>query len=280
LEVRSSYLNFRISLVDVDLLKPHEDVIESIVKTIADDMLSEGLVRDPLIVDQEEYVILDGMHRFSSLKQLNCRFAPCCLLNYDSDRISVDSWVRLFNVQEPESLAQKLLMENHLNFSQDKVKDQNKPNPRTIILTANGIEFSLTDNMDPIEQSRAAVRLEKQATTRGYAVDYESKAEALKQMDSGKTNFVIWLPIFTKQQIRSFGLAGTLLPHKVTRHVIPSRPLLINIPLDLLRNPTLSTTDADRKVGEILSERHIERKPPGSIVDGRRYEEELLVFSS
>jgi hypothetical protein len=47
----------------------------------------------------------------------------------------------------------------------------------------------------------------------------------------------------------------------------------------MLTDPSISREEADRKLGELLAKRHVERRPPGSIVNGRRYEEELLIFT-
>ncbi len=116
-------------------------------------------------------------------------------------------------------------------------------------------------------------------TAKGHNVEYLSEIVAMERLKSGSGNFVICLPIFTKQQIREFGLQNRLLPHKVTRHVIPSRPMRIDVPLELLKRPRVPLEEANREFGEMLAARHVERKVPGSIVDGRQYQEELLVFS-
>ena len=60
---------------------------------------------------------------------------------------------------------------------------------------------------------------------------------------------------------------------------MPSRPLKVDVPLKMLTDPTVSREEADRKLGELLTKRQVELKPPGSIIDGRRYEEELLIFT-
>ena len=279
LEISSSNLTFHISLVDIDALKPHEEVIDSLVKSLADGMRNRGLVRDPLIVDQDKYVILDGMHRHSSLKSLGCRFAPCCLVDYDNPLIKVGSWFRLFTVKDAESLAEGLLKENDLNYTEEKigaVKLNSECN--SIILTKNGTQYTLRDS-DPIELTRTAVALEKAVVTQGYHVDYLPENVALENLKLGRINFVIAVPVFTKRQIREFGISGLLLPHKTTRHVMPSRPLRIDIPLDMLRKPHISQVQADVELRNLLSTRRVETKPPGSVVDGRRYEEELLVFT-
>jgi len=268
-------------MVDLDELKPHEEVIDPVVGSLANDVLKDGKLRDPLVVDQEDYVILDGMHRFNSLKLLKCRFVPCCLVNYDSPQIKVGAWFRLFSVDKAETVAERLLKDAGLNYSRRNV-DLASMNytPQTIILTRDRAEFSLPDSIDPIQRARTAVSLERTMVTKGYPVTYLSETMALQELRSNGLNFIISVPIFTKQQIREFGITGHLLPHKVTRHVMPSRPLGIDVPLQMLTNPAISREEADRKLGELLAQRHVERKPPGSVVDGRRYEEELLIFTS
>lgn len=281
MEISSSNLSFRISMANLDELKPHEEVIDPAVGLLANEVLSEGELRDPLIVDQEDYVILDGMHRFNSLKLLKCRFVPCCVVDYDIPIIKVGAWFRLFKVDEAETAAERLLKDSGVHYTRhnfDVAKVDN--NAHTIIVTGNRAEFSLPDSMDPFQRARTAVTLEKTMVKKGYPVTYLPETTALQKLQSQELNFIISVPIFSKEQIREFGITGHLLPHKVTRHVMPSRPLRIDVPLKMLTDPSISREEADRKLGELLAERHIQRLPPGSIVDGRRYEEELLIFSS
>lgn len=96
-------------MVEIEELKPHEEVIEALVAKLAEEMRQDEIVRDPLIVDQYDHVVPDGMHRFSALKRLECRFAPRCLLDYMSPQITVGSWFRVFTVGEPQSVAQEAL---------------------------------------------------------------------------------------------------------------------------------------------------------------------------
>lgn len=268
-------------MVNIEELKPHEEVIDPIVGSLANEILNERLLRDPLVVDQEHYVILDGMHRFNSLRLLKCRFVPCCLVDYDSPQIKVGSWFRLFNVDQPETLAEQSLREIQLPYSKRNVDISTaRYNFETIALARTGIECYLPEPMDPIERARTAVDLERAMVRKGHAVIYLSEIVAFQELKSGEVNLIVSVPIFTKQQIREFGLTRRLLPHKVTRHVMPSRPLGINVPLELLTDPTISREEADQKLGQLLAQRQVEKKPPGSVVDGRRYQEELLIFSA
>ena len=267
-------------MVEVDELKPHEEIIPSIVRQLADEVMREEKLRDPLIVDREYHIILDGMHRFNSLKQLRCRFVPCCLVNYDSPLIKVGSWFRLFKVENEEAISEELLREAKVNYSKQHVDPKNlNYTGQTVIMTRLGYEFLLPEPMDLIQRSRTAVVLEKAMVRKGPPVKYLSEIVAMQELkNSSDSNLVISLPIFTKQQIRDFGLTGRLLPHKVTRHVIPSRPLEIDVPLQMLTDRDISIEEANRKLGNLLASKRINRKPAGSVVEGRRYEEELLIF--
>jgi ParB-like chromosome segregation protein Spo0J len=281
LEIGSSNLKFHISLVEIDYLKPHEEVIDTLVKSLANTIRSQGIVRDPIMVDQKEHVILDGMHRYGSLKLLKCRFAPCCLVDYDNPQIKVDSWFRLFATKQTESLVRNLLKENKTPYVEQRTPIANaRLDSRTVIFTKDGNSYRLEQSSDPIELTKSAVRLERALSARGYHVDYLSENVAFQRLKSGKVDLVIAIPVFTKEQIREFGLQRLLLPHKVTRHVMPSRPLRLNVPLRMLMQQNISQVDADQELRALLSSRKIERKPPGSVVDGRRYEEELLVFTA
>jgi hypothetical protein len=279
LEISSSSLTLQLSLLGIDELKPHEEIVETSVKSLANEIMAQGKVHDPLMVDQDSRIILDGMHRFNSLKTLKCRFAPCCLLDYDNEKIKVGSWFRLFVVNEPNKVAEGLLKTHTLTYSKRQTALENVGNnPQTIVLTGDGTAFSLSD-AGPVQCARMGVLFEREMIKRGHTVEYLSEIMAIQKLKSGEVTFVISLPIFTKQQIRECGMQGNLLPHKVTRHVIPSRPLRIDVPLSLLRDPDISLSKANLRLNEILTRRRMTMRPPGSVVEGRRYEEELLVFS-
>ena len=280
MEISSSSLKLRLALVELEELKPHEEVVETVAAQLAEDIRKDGIVRDPLIVDEDKFVILDGMHRFNSLKRLGCRFAPCCLLDYMSPQVTVGSWFRVFKVEDASSLAQGILSSMKLDFNVKKGEvTASSLEPGTIILAKEGTEFSLRGSTSILEHCRAAVSIEKQMVKSGLKVTYLSESLAMQWLMSGRANYLIALPAFTKEMIQRFGLEGVLLPHKVTRHVIPSRPMEIGVPLSLLTDRNIPLQEANEKLEELLERRKIERLPPGSVIDGRHYDEELIVFS-
>jgi ParB-like chromosome segregation protein Spo0J len=76
----------------VRLLKPHEDVVEGRVRELADQILLDGFIRYPILVDSKTLVVLDGHHRLVAAKLLGLRFIPAILVDYDGDCVSVSSW--------------------------------------------------------------------------------------------------------------------------------------------------------------------------------------------
>jgi len=267
-------------MMEIEELKPHEEVIAEVVEKLARDINRDQIVKDPLIVDQDEHVILDGMHRFNALKRLNCRFAPSCLLDYMSPQVSVGSWFRVFQMERAKTVAEKALVDMNVDYLLKRInRDEENFDPDVIVLTSDKSCFSLRSSMPQLDHCRLAVSIERRLVGDGHQVTYLSEELAVHKVRSNLANLVIILPRFTKDEIRKFGAEGLLLPHKVTRHIIPSRPLDIDVPLSLLMDRKISRDEANDKLEELLAARKINRRPPGSVIDGRRYDEELLVFS-
>lgn len=52
-----------LSLVDIDKLHIHEEVIPTLVDHLAESIVKDGVLRHPVMVDRNSLVVLDGMHR-------------------------------------------------------------------------------------------------------------------------------------------------------------------------------------------------------------------------
>ena len=56
---------------------------------LLNELKSDGFLRKPIAVDLNTLVILDGHHRFNSLKQLGCDIIPTYLFDYSMPEIVV-----------------------------------------------------------------------------------------------------------------------------------------------------------------------------------------------
>jgi L-serine kinase (ADP) len=81
-----------ITLVRIDALRQHEQVLNKHMMRIQRDLVRDDMIKDPIIVDQRTMVILDGHHRYNALKRMGYKYVPVYLVDYSSDRIAVVAW--------------------------------------------------------------------------------------------------------------------------------------------------------------------------------------------
>lgn len=82
----------RFELVDVELLRCHEEIQPDLLEQVMDEIRADGYVKRPVIVADKVFVILDGHHRFAALEALGCRRIPCYVIDYFSDAIDLQLW--------------------------------------------------------------------------------------------------------------------------------------------------------------------------------------------
>jgi uncharacterized protein (DUF1015 family) len=80
----------QIQNIEIRKLNPHEEVIEENVKNVLTSLKVEKRLKQPIIVDKETKVILDGHHRTKAFALLGLKEIPCKLVDYNSDEITVE----------------------------------------------------------------------------------------------------------------------------------------------------------------------------------------------
>ncbi len=84
---------WRITLLPLELLRPHEQVDKEYLECLKDVIVRDEVLIKPLIVDDKTFIILDGHHRYSILRDLCKKYAPVVLVDYDDDSlVKVSSW--------------------------------------------------------------------------------------------------------------------------------------------------------------------------------------------
>ena len=68
-------------LLQVDQLKPHEKGSSLYLELLRKEILKDGMLKYPIIVDEKTHVILDGMHRWLALKSLGYELIPVILID-------------------------------------------------------------------------------------------------------------------------------------------------------------------------------------------------------
>ncbi|HBL98633.1 TPA: hypothetical protein DDZ86_03250 [Candidatus Dependentiae bacterium] len=68
-----------VKIVDINQIKQHEQIRKGHLKEIKSQIEADGFINDPIIVDANTMIILDGHHRYNALKQLGLSFSPVFL---------------------------------------------------------------------------------------------------------------------------------------------------------------------------------------------------------
>jgi hypothetical protein len=78
--------------MDTDLLLSHEQFDSCYVTKLAEAISGSGIWTQPIIVEDDRYIVLDGHHRLESARRLSLSKVPCACVHYNSDIIEVLAW--------------------------------------------------------------------------------------------------------------------------------------------------------------------------------------------
>jgi hypothetical protein len=272
-------LKLEVKLEEIKKLYIHEEVIPSIVKWLSRE-INQGFCRDPVIVDKETLVVLDGMHRVAALQHLDCKLVPVCLVNYNNPSIRVESWFRTIeNGQKTGENVRKDLEKAGYNLKEIAENDlKRKLHEREIMI---GIVTSrkcyyVSKKIESIKEIYEYIKqIEKNLTSVGYSIGYKTESDALNKVKSGRALTAIIAPRITKSEVITTALSGETFAPKSTRHVIPVRPLFVNVPIEWLN---MDSKEANKLLLEHLSKKKLRHQQAEQTLD-RQYKEEFYVFS-
>jgi len=274
-------LELKIGLEEIGKVRIHEEIIPELLEKLASAIKSDGVAKHPVIVDSNTLVVLDGMHRVAALERLGCKYLPVCLVDYQSSGVKVGCWHRAIerraSVDELLAVIRALgiaLEESQLERAVRMLDARGAP----VVLRTRGRCYLAKGASGGIRESYALVkRIERALVERGFGVSYETEDDAAREVQSGKAIAALLTPRVTKDEVVEAALSGRVFAHKTTRHVITARPMNVDVPLDWLMGGE-SLEKINRMFIDHLSRRKVRRLPKGAMFEGRRYEEELLVF--
>jgi len=206
-------------LIDILRLRDHEKVDPFRFKELMKELIEDGFQRDPIIVDKESGVVLDGHHRRNILKTLGYSKIASYQVQYtEDDRIRVKTWYPI--VVDPKRRLMQTI-ENHGIGLTPNTKNNSKN-----LLVMKGKTFQL-----------AAGRREFMNALLGrIKFQYVSTNNlALRLVEEGRAAGALLFEPVTKEDVLKVALSNDPFPPKTTRHIIPNRPKDWFIPLKKLR---------------------------------------------
>ena len=266
-------------LVEVDLrpigsVLPHEETITDLSSRLSDQIRADGFQRDPIIVDRENHVVLDGMHRLRALKELGARHILCHLVDYSSPEIRLERWARSLKGVKRESLAEILKdsrIDRRVSLKEAIELVDGRSTP-VAVLTSGSCFVASSSFRSLAETFELVRRLDEASRAVGLKEDFIEE-ELIEEAIPNPGNVVILTPRVEKKEVIEAAKGGRPFPHKSTMHVIGIRAVGVNYPLSELQEEEPSQEVRASKLegarGSILD-------PPVTYF-GRRYWEKLLV---
>jgi len=74
-------------LIPIKKLKSHENINKNHLSEIIYKLRKERVLRNPIIVEKNHLVILDGHHRVNAFKKLGLKYIPASLISYNQVRV-------------------------------------------------------------------------------------------------------------------------------------------------------------------------------------------------
>jgi hypothetical protein len=276
-------LDLKLGLESLDKVHIHEEIIPELLDKLVDEIKSSGRVKDPVIVDSNTLVVLDGMHRVAALEKLGCRYLPACLVDYRNPSVRVGCWYRTIRgeVGAPKflNLFEQLGLGVEPSTSETASIALEGRQAIAALLTKDAC-YLLRGKSSGIRESYAWVeRVEHALREEGLRVDYENELDAVRRARSGEVAATLMVPGVRKDEIIEAALSGNVFAHKTTRHVLSVRPMRVDVPVGWLKGDR-PLEELDHTLTKHLSKRGVKRLPPGTIFEGRKYEEELWILNS
>ncbi len=255
--------------------------IPAALDRIKQEIHTEAVLRHPMIVDSRTLVVLDGMHRVAALRELGCRLAPVCLVDYQNPAIELHAWYRKF--VGGKSLSELIRVIKHkstyslnsASFSEVMRLVNTRAAFSAIASKTTCYAVRPSSSITANEIYNKISCIETLAKEVGFRISYSTEPDALDSFRN-QPNLILIVPSLTKQEVVDAALRGELFIQKATRHTVPARPLFLNVPLKWLFES--DSQEANSKMKKLLDGRQIVRQKSGAIIEGRRYEECAYVF--
>jgi len=285
--MRSETLELKLEIVPVSSLVPHEKVIPDAADELILEFSNWTNLQNPVIVD-ENNMVLDGHHRFFVFKSLHFKYMPICKIKYLSKSVQLRYWFRIIeritDLKEIRDIIENMKGSFRHVADKETMATMLRQNPYFMgiqaphafaVVSFTGEKVSdAVSAYDVLEQFQCRM-MEKGVDIRYIPCQNITKNDSKYCLKSGQV--VIWTPQITKNMVVEAVQQGKKFAPKATRHLVPARPLHVDVPTRWLKED-IPIEEINRRFVELLKRKRIKRFGPGQIVNGRYYEEELFVF--
>lgn len=274
---------FRLKLEPLEEIRLHEEVLPDMFRKICRAICEERVLQDPIFIDEDSKVILDGMHRAAALLKLkygecqslfwdstrkeytypecvNCpgkfkdlEYVLCCSVDYVNTRaVRLEKWYRGVHYRKGmEEIISVLKSHYHVQEQKSTYEFSDKD---FAVLTNGKKYFSLSGEFrNTLDKYMALRSAEQLIRSKGGEIRYFADEKESEILKNSKFSFIIRTPTIQRKDVQTFSMKGfpikgKVFPPKSTRHRFQARPLKINIPLQLLEKEDYQLKQEQLKV--------------------------------
>ena len=285
--IQSQSLRMELEILPVASLFAHERLLASIADRLTLEFRSTPYLENPVIVDQNQ-IVLDGNHRVQVFKRLQFKHIAVCRIDYMHKEARLRYWFRLLAHVKSIDLLKRVSEEFRGRFvyvrdkaALEKIMEENFA---CCGVQHRGVFGVLVFDQEAVGDAVRAYDLieslqsrlvEEGVTVEYIPCQYAHEGEFCECLTEKEV--ILWTPHITKEMVVEAARQERLFAPKTTRHLIPARPLQINVPTAWLREE-VSLEVVNRRFMEHLRAKELRRLAPGQVIGGRYYEEELFVF--
>jgi hypothetical protein len=280
-------LRLELEVVSVESLFIHERILPHIADELTIAFKNLANLENPVIVDRNG-IVLDGNHRVYVFRKLGFKTIPVCRIDYFHKNMQLRYWFRLLSNIKDVTLIKRVVEElgGLIQEAADRVSLQRRLEENCYCCGIQQADFfaSVHFSQDKVHDAVSAYdmleKIQDRLSEMGLEFDYipcqhvhrEEFCELLKDHE-----IIIWTPQISKEMVVEAAKQEKVFAPKSTRHLIPARPLNVNVPTHWLREK-ISLEEINNRFYRFLEGKEIKRLSPGQVIDGRFYEEELFVF--
>ncbi|MBN1897811.1 MAG: ParB N-terminal domain-containing protein [Spirochaetes bacterium] len=241
----------RIKIVPLKDVLVHELTVKKWSRNLAVFIEQSGIQKNPIIVHRIKgrYIVLDGMHRVEALKLLKCRDILVYLVDYFDPKIELHNWYSIvMGAIKPHEVLEKIKGKGLFQIKKESprldvgrlIKERkifsalrDKKNNIFTVSLRRGMKIQperyLTIATSLIE------RVEDIVDNLDYRILYVPDTTGERDFKTSTGSILIYRPLFKKDEVIKRPFEGKVFPRKSTRHIIPGRPLGVNINIPLLK---------------------------------------------
>lgn len=247
----------KLQIIPVEQLRTHEEVIPYNLQRLREGMLNMGRLVDPLVVDNKNYVVIDGNHRKKVLELIQCPNAACQLVDYESPEIKLGGWFPISKSIRHDQISG--FKPEKVDFEAGKKAIERMEGTFLYMKKNNGkTDCYLYDSNEQTMQGLIASQRKFLSSIEGQVAQYVADDQYEEYLAGDFA--VFYRRSYTKKEVIAEAIAGRYMPPKSTRHLIPDRIIRLNLHLGWLsESPETAKQMMDNSLRKRLTESSIRR---------------------